>query len=299
MALSFGSISVDEIDLPVVKEKNIRVDILRLDKIHPIVSGNKWFKLNYYLKEAGAEGKQHILTWGGAYSNHLVATAAAGKLLDFKTTGIVRGERPATLSHTLLQAMGYGMELFFMSRDEYRNKVLPAAVNDHKDAFYFINEGGYGENGVLGASKIVNYCSQEKYSHIACAVGTSATMAGLIKAALPHQEIIGISVLKNNKALEKDLRSLLAHEDKQKKFHLIHTYHFGGYARQTRELISFMNDLYKNTLIPSDFVYTGKLFYAIIDRIKKDLFPRGSHLLLLHSGGLQGNLSLPLRTLIF
>ena len=120
--LLFESITVDEIDLPAIKEKNVRVSVLRLDKIHPIISGNKWFKLKYYLEDAKAQKKDHLVTFGGAYSNHIIATAAAGKLFGFRTSGIIRGEPPQKLSHTLLLAREYGMQLTFVSREQYRNK---------------------------------------------------------------------------------------------------------------------------------------------------------------------------------
>ena len=297
--LSFESITVDEIDLPVLKEKSIRLAVLRLDKIHPIISGNKWFKLKYYLEEARNAGKDHLLTFGGAYSNHILATAAAGKLFGFKTTGIVRGEQPRVPSHTLVQATGYGMEVAFINREDYRSKKLPPNINKIKNQIYLINEGGYGRNGVKGAAEILNYCEKGNYSHVACAIGTSTMMAGLIAASLPKQKVIGVSVLKNNAGLETDLCSLLSPAEQKKKFQLVPDNHFGGYAKYTSGLINFINEFYKDTALPSDFVYTGKLFYGILQLIKNNSFPPGSNILLIHSGGLQGNLSLPKGTLIF
>ena len=296
--LSFKSIIVDELNLPVSKEKNIRLAVLRLDKIHSIISGNKWFKLKYYLEEAKATGKDHIVTFGGAYSNHIIATAAAGKLYGIKTTGIIRGQRPETPSPTLLLAIEYGMELTFISREDYHNKKLPAGINEKSDEIYLINEGGYGRNGTKGAAEILNYCKKENYSHIACAAGTTTMMAGLIKASLPLQEIIGIPALKNT-SLENELSNLLLPEEQKKKFRVIHDYHFGGYAKYTPELINFMNEFYRATSIPTDFVYTGKLFYGILDMVKTNSIPDGSIVLLIHSGGLQGNDSLKKGTLIF
>ena len=294
--LSFESITIDEIELPLLKEKNIRAAVLRLDKIHPVISGNKWFKLEYYLEDSKASGKNHIITFGGAYSNHIVAAAAAGQLFGMKTTGIIRGEEPKELSHTLRQALDYEMKLFFLSRRDYRDKKIPFKIDN---SMYFINEGGYGIKGAEGAAKILNCCEKENYSHIACAAGTATMMAGLVKASLPEQEIIGVSVLKNNAALENELTNLLSEEEQNKKFRLVHDHHFGGYAKYKPELIDCMNKFYRATGIPTDFVYTGKLLSGILNLIKKDLFPPGSNLLLIHSGGLQGNLSLPKGTLIF
>jgi len=294
--LSFESITIDEIELPLFKEKNIRAAVLRLDKIHPVISGNKWFKLEYYLEDSKASDKNHIITFGGAYSNHIVAAAAAGQLFGMKTTGIIRGEEPKELSHTLRQALDYEMKLFFLSRRDYRDKKIPFKIDN---SMYFINEGGYGIKGAEGAGKILNCCEKENYSHIACAAGPATMMAGLVKASLPEQEIIGVSVLKNNAALENELTNLLSEEEQNKKFRLVHDYHFGGYAKYKPELIDCMNEFYRATGIPTDFVYTGKLLSGSLNLIKKDFFPPGSKLLLIHSGGLQGNLSLPKGTLIF
>jgi len=297
--LAFESITIDEIDLPILKEKNTRLTVLRLDKVHPVISGNKWFKLKYYLEDAKEAGQREIVTFGGAYSNHIVATAAAGKLFGFKTTGVIRGEKPDELSHTLNQAMEYGMRLIFTDRKAYRNRDLPVDISKGDGVVCLIDEGGYGVNGAKGAAEILNYCKREDYSHISCAAGTSTMLAGLVKASLSSQETIGVSILRNNLGLQRDLFKLLDHEEKNKKIRLIHDYHFGGYAKYTTPLINFMNDFYKVTGIPTDFVYTGKLFYAVVEMIKTNLFPAGSRVLVVHSGGLQGNLSLARGTLIF
>ena len=296
--LLFESITVDEIDLPAIKEKNIRVSVLRLDKIHPIISGNKWFKLKYYLEDAKAQKKDHLVTFGGAYSNHIIATAAAGKLFSFRTSGIIRGEQPLQLSHTLLLAREYNMQLIFVSREEYRNKKIPKEIQELSGEIYLINEGGYGHLGIKGAAEILDHCKKENFSHIACAVGTSTMMAGLIKASLPHQETIGVAVIKDEMGPKAELPGLLS-EEKKKKFQLLTDYHFGGYAKHTAELINFMNEFYENTTIPTDFVYTGKLFFGISNLIRNNCFPDDSNILIIHSGGLQGNFSLPKRTLIF
>jgi 1-aminocyclopropane-1-carboxylate deaminase len=295
--LSFESISVDEINIPILEAQNIRLAVLRLDKIHPVISGNKWFKLKYYLDEAKSSGKNSVVTFGGAYSNHVVAVAAAGQLYGFETTGVIRGEQPAKLSHTLKQAIGYGMKLMFTTREQYRRKQLPSDIEPAGN-ICLINEGGYGIGGAKGAAEILEYCEKENYSHVVCAVGTSTMMAGLIMGNVPQQEILGIPVLKNE-SLEKELANLLPPGDRQKKFKMILGYHFGGYAKCSPELISFMNEFYEATLIPTDFVYTAKLFYGVMDLAKNNFFNTGSNVLVIHSGGLQGNLSLPKGTLIF
>lgn len=296
--LSFESITVDEIDLPVLHEKKVTCSILRLDKIHPIISGNKWFKLKYYLEAARKSGKNCLVTFGGAYSNHIIATAAAGDIFSLKTIGIIRGEKPKELSFTLQQAIDHGMTLIFAGREGYRNKKVPEQIEKQEEVFV-INEGGYGTNGVKGASEILSYCAKENYSHVACAVGTSTMMAGLIRASHSTQQVVGIPVLRNNIDLEKALNELLSPEQQGKRFKMIHDYHFGGYAKCNSELIDFMNEFYKSTSIPTDFVYTAKLIYGILDMVKHNHFPGGSNLLLIHSGGLQGNRSLPKGSLIF
>lgn len=275
------------------------VDVLRLDQLHPIISGNKWFKLKKYIETAHRTGKSTLLTYGGAYSNHLVATAAAARMHGFKSIGIVRGERAENVSHTLLEAESYGMQLFHTSRDEYRQKKIPHQVMQHfaEDELLIIGEGGYGIDGASGAAEIYNIIGPD-YTHIFTAVGTGTTAAGIISAAKGQQRVTGISVMKNNHSLATAIKALLPREH-EREFALLHDYHFGGYARHTPELLTFMNHLFENTGIPTDFVYTGKIFYAVDSLVRKNLYGANDRLLIVHSGGLQGNRSLPNGTLIF
>jgi 1-aminocyclopropane-1-carboxylate deaminase len=277
-----------------------RVDVLRLDLIHPIISGNKWFKLKEYLKDAEFLHKKTIVTFGGAYSNHIIATAAAAATFGFKSIGIIRGEEPAGHSQTLQEAKKFGMMLYFISRDDYKKKNLPPALLDDYDQndFYIINEGGYGIKGMEGAATIINETDCSDYTHIIATVGTGTTLAGLIYSSNPGQKVIGISVLKNNYSLSAEIEQLLPKE-KHHQYTLLQDYHFGGYAKYKPELFHFMNEWYTKTGIPSDFVYTAKMFFAVNDLIKQSYFPEGSRLLLIHSGGLQGNNSLTKGTLIF
>jgi 1-aminocyclopropane-1-carboxylate deaminase len=293
--ITISNITPDKISLSLFKEKNVEVFVLRLDKVHSVISGNKWFKLRYYLEEAKQQKKKTIITFGGAWSNHIVATAAACQINGLNSIGIVRGEKMEKLSPTLTQAERLGMQLIFINREDYREKKIPPVLNN--DEYYFINEGGYGPKGVAGAATILDYCKKEDYSHICCAAGTGTMMAGLINSSLPFQEVTGISALKNNFELEENIKRLL--KDREKIFRIIYDYHFGGYAKYKPELIEFINEFYRKTMIPSDFVYTGKLFYAVTDLIKNNFFPARSRLLLIHSGGLQGNASLGTGTLIF
>jgi 1-aminocyclopropane-1-carboxylate deaminase len=294
--INFTNISIDTLSLPLLTEKKVGVSVLRLDKMHSLVSGNKWFKLRYYLEEAKKLNKKTIVTFGGAWSNHIIATAAACKIEKINCIGIIRGEEATGLSPTLLQAKELGMQLNFVSRKDYALKKIPKAYVEHD--YYYINEGGYGIKGAEGAATILDYCKKENYTHIACAAGTGTMLAGLVKASTLLQETIGISVLKNNIELEENVKALLG-ATKEKNFQIIHDYHFGGYAKYTPGLIAFMNLFYQQTNIASDFVYTGKLFFGIIDLIASDFFKPGSRVLLIHSGGLQGNSSLKNGTLIF
>lgn len=289
-------VSTDPVLIPLFAEKGIRASVLRLDKIHPVISGNKFFKLHFYLEEAKQTGKDHIITYGGAWSNHIVATAAACKLNGFRSTGIIRGEEPAVLSATLKDALDYGMKLEFLSREDFTTRKR--AYLSPSGSSYIIPEGGYGLHGARGAATILQYVPDiSNYTHICCAAGTGTMTAGLLSASDRIQKIVSVSVLKNNQQLDTDIRSLSG--DANKPALISHDHHFGGYAKHTAALLSFMNDFFRQTTIPSDIVYTGKLFYAILDMVKKDQFVPGSKFLLIHSGGLQGNRSLNKGTLIF
>ncbi len=282
------------------QHKNVQVDVLRSDLVHPVVSGNKWFKLKYYLQQAETQGATGLLTFGGAYSNHIVATAAICKQQGLASIGVIRGEKPAALSYTLQEAMAYGMTLYFIPREQYGAKMIPNEVwsQQDKSTTLVVAEGGYGTPGMQGAASLLCGSSMTAYTHFAAAVGTGTTLAGITTTALPHQEVLGISALKNNGDLEAAIRWLLP-TTMHNRFLIHHQFHFGGYAKHNSLLLQFMNSWYDQTKIPSDFVYTGKLFYAIDALIKEDYFRPGSRILILHSGGLQGNRSLKKGTLIF
>ncbi len=284
--------------LPSFSIKDVPVDILRLDLLHPIVSGNKWFKLQYYLQDAVATGKSIIASFGGAYSNHIVATAYAAKEADLESIGYIRGERPAELSQTLRDAEAYGMQLIFTDREAYRRKEN--IIHEKNDSeIYWIMEGGYGILGAKGASDILKITDTSSYTHILCATGTGTMLAGLIKTALPHQQVTGISVLKNDFELIEQVRSLLNSDENEKDFSIRHDYHFGGYAKHPPGLIVFMKETWLAEQLPTDIVYTSKLLYAAKELTTNHHFPAGSRILLIHSGGLQGNASLPPGTLPF
>lgn len=278
---------------------NISMHVLRLDKIHPVISGNKWFKLKYYLQQALEDNHHTILSFGGTYSNHIVATAFAARSIGLDSIGVIRGEEPAEWSPTLKEAKDLGMQFYFVNRADYDRKNDDLFIKELREKFgkfYMIPEGGYGVPGVKGASEILSFSASHSYSHILCSAGTGTMAAGMINASLPQQQMTIVSSMKGNMSLQDEISSLLS---ERKDFRLVHDYHFGGYAKYDKTLTEFMNSFYHQTKIPSDFVYSGKLFYAAMDLAKKGYFSPGEKVLLIHCGGLQGNRSLPAGTLDF
>ncbi|MBO9631715.1 MAG: pyridoxal-phosphate dependent enzyme [Chitinophagaceae bacterium] len=269
--------------------------ILRLDLIHPVIAGNKWFKLKYHLKAALEANSRGLLTFGGAWSNHLVATAAAAASAGLPVIGVVRGERPATLSPTLQDAENAGMELFFVSRAEYAGEdQLHQAMLERFPGFHLIPQGGQSSLGVRGAAEILQLVPDlANYSYIACAAGTGTMMAGLVEASIPHQQVLGFSSLKLGDTVNNSLTTFLDQQTSVKNYQFIWQYHFGGYGRKTTSLTDFMRELYQRTGIPTDIVYTGKMIYGLNKMAEEDLFSPQTRLLVIHSGGLQGNRSLP------
>jgi len=275
------------------------IDVLRMDKIHTVVSGNKWFKLTGYLQEAQQKNFKTIATFGGAYSNHIVAAAYAAKMCGLSSVGIIRGEKPAMLSHTLKEALSHNMKLIFVSRSEYRDKAQLRKVHDQDKAYYWIPEGGYGPLGVAGIADMLKGIPYWDYTHLVTAVGTGTTMAGLIRGALPYQQIIGIPVLNNHNSIEAEIRALLGEKQIKSTYQLLPDYTFGGYAKKTPALIDFMNNTYKTVKLPLDFVYTAKAFYGLKAYLQDADLADDSRILFLHTGGLQGNQSLPPGTLCY
>ncbi|MEP6847032.1 MAG: pyridoxal-phosphate dependent enzyme [Panacibacter sp.] len=192
--IRFDKIITQPIESEWLHKNNVQLDVLRLDEMHAIISGNKWFKLKYYLSKAAAIKATAIASFGGAYSNHIVAVAYACKIAGIKSIGIIRGEQPVVLSDTLEDARNYGMELHFVSRAFYRDTEI---IKQHFDNVYWIEEGGYGVTGAKGAADILSFAkNNQAYSHIVCAVGTGTMMAGIVQSAGSDQNIIGISTMK-------------------------------------------------------------------------------------------------------
>lgn len=301
-APDLNKITIDKIDDPLLKNKNVSLDILRLDKIHPVISGNKWFKLKYHLDHYKAGNYKGILTFGGAWSNHILATACTCHLKKIKSIGIIRGENPPQLSTTLEQAIIYGMQLKFISRDSFKRKNYGEVITGllaEFPGYYFIPEGGLAREGRKGAGEILDLVNKDEYSHIVCAIGTATTFLGLNDASNTYQFVWGISVLKGLGDIIDQYRGSITPPVKKMYCKIFYDYHFGGYAKQNAELLSFMNNFYERTRIPTDFVYTGKLAFAINDLVVKDQFKPSSKILMIHSGGLQGNASLQKGSLIF
>lgn len=282
-----------QIFLPFLEEKKVELYIKREDKIHPFVSGNKFRKLKYNILEAKKQQQETLLTFGGAFSNHILATAVAGNLAGLKTIGVIRGEELADdlqktfdTNSTLKQAHENGMEFHFVSRADYRGKATESFINLLKEKFgdfYVIPEGGTNNLAIKGCEEILTEEDSE-FDTICVAIGTGGTISGLINSAKNHQKVIGFPALKGD-FLQQEIERLTT---KRENWSLLNAYHFGGYAKYNETLISFINQFYKATNIPLDPIYTGKMVFGIADVIKKDYFSENSKILIIHTGGLQG-----------
>ncbi len=301
MNLSLVDIPIEALKTDSLIAKGVTLKLLRLDKIHPVVSGNKFFKLHYYAEACLKTSHKTILSFGGAYSNHLAATAFYCKEKGIKSIGIVRGEEPKMFSHTLIDCKRNGMQLHFINRADYKlaqQDYLMEKLHEMFGEFTMVPEGGFGNTGALGAAMIMQQLVNENATHICTSVGTATTLAGLVLNCKENQQLVAVPALKNMIDIETRLDQLTNHI-KRKAITVFNEYHFGGYAKYNTELIDFMNDFYSKHHIPLDFVYTAKMMYAIIDKIEKGAFKHGSNIICLHTGGLQGNNSLPKGTLIF
>jgi 1-aminocyclopropane-1-carboxylate deaminase len=299
---STHDISTDIVDAPLFRSKGIRLSVLRADKLHPVVSGNKLFKLHYFLEQALQIPKPTLVTFGGAWSNHLVATAFACKEAGIRCIGIVRGEEPVQPSHTLQQCKQFGMQLQFISRQAYGHKSEPhflAELTKQWGPHVLVPEGGYHPLGAKGAAMLLPLAQAATYTHIASALGTATTVAGLLLAAPADTTVMGFAALKGMTDLPKRLSYLLDGAQPAAPFVPVHDYCLAGYAKKDARLFDFMNQVWQQFQLPTDFVYTAKMLYGIYDLAAQDYFATGSHVLCIHTGGLQGNSSLPTKTLTF
>lgn len=267
--------------------RDISVTIRRLDLVHPQISGNKFFKLKYNFLEAQRQGYQHILSFGGAYSNHIAATAFAAQHFGFKSVGIIRGEELAhrALNPTLATAQKFGMQLHFVSREQYRRKHEADYLLELGQKFpghFVIPEGGTNALAIQGCQEILKE-DDTQFDVICCAAGTGGTITGLIEASQTHQQVLGFSALKGS-----FLKDEVARLTSKTNWNILDDYCCGGYAKTSPELMQFIQDFESRFSIPLEQVYTAKMLMGILDLIEKNYFPIGSRLLVIHSGGLQG-----------
>ena len=269
----------------------INISIKRLDLVHPHISGNKFFKLKYNLLAARQQGYKKLLTFGGAYSNHIAATAYAAQLFDFESLGIIRGEELASkpLNLTLNTAQQFGMQLQFVMRETYRQKQSPAYLaqlqQDYPE-YYVIPEGGTNPLAIQGCTEILSDADRQNYALICCAVGTGGTIAGLIEASHSQQQVLGFFALKGD-FLCREIQQLT----EKRNWQITDQYCCGGYAKTTPELLQFIRTFEQQYNIPLEQIYTGKMLLGLIDLIQQGTFPKDHRILVIHSGGLQGRLA--------
>ena len=271
---------------------DLELQIKRLDLIHPLISGNKFYKLKDNIRNAQQQGYQQLLTFGGAYSNHIAATAAAGKLLNIPTIGIIRGEEleHQALNPTLTTAQQNGMQLHFVSRQEYRQRheaEYLARLSAKFPYAYIIPEGGTNALAVQGCQEILSEKDLQTYDVICCAVGTGGTITGLINASAEQQQVIGFPALKGDFLIQD-----IQHWTQKSNWLLVQDYHFGGYAKVTPALLDFIQRFEHQYQIPLEPIYIGKMLFGLFELIKQNYFVKGSRILVIHSGGLQGKTSL-------
>ncbi len=283
---------VQEIKDQLLEEKGVRVFVKREDLIHPLVSGNKWRKLKYNLQKAKEEGKNAILSFGGAYSNHIHALASAAQSMGFKSIGIIRGEEVLPLNDTLAFASQCGMELHFISREEYKRKAEKNFIEGLRKKFgdfYIIPEGGYNKEGSKGCEEILKEIDIP-YDVICCACGTGTTLSGIIESLPNDKQAIGFPVLKGGDFLYEEIKKLIPEKNISSNWLLETNYHFGGYAKWNEELLDFIKEFENKHKIPLDHVYNGKMFYGLFDLIRQDHFAKGTTIVAIHTGGLQGKM---------
>ena len=279
-------IEIKEISHPIFIGKEVRVFIKRIDKLHPFVSGNKFFKLKYNLLECERKGHHTLLTFGGAYSNHIAASAFIAKSKGLKSIGIIRGEECLPLNHTLRFALKNGMKLHYVSRSNYKKKNTANFLESLKikfGDFYLIPEGGTNELAIQGSEEILDLNDTQDY--ICCAVGTGGTIAGIINSSNVKQTVIGFPAIKGFEQLERDINNWTNSTN----YKLINDYVGYGYAKINNELVDFINKFNVTHNIALDAIYNGKMLMGIMDLIAKDYFPKGSSILAIHTGGLQTN----------
>jgi 1-aminocyclopropane-1-carboxylate deaminase len=274
---------------PLFDGMRVKFLVKREDLNHPSVSGNKWWKLKYNLEEARRENKKTLLTFGGAFSNHIYATAAAAAELGFESIGIIRGELAKPLNDTLAFAQQKGMHLHYISRDEFRSKTEIDFVEKLRKKFgdfYLIPEGGTNELAVKGCAELAAQLQGEiDFDYLCLPVGTGGTMGGMIAGLKGDKEVIGFSTLKGGDFLK---REVARYVNSEIKWQIETDYHFGGYGKINQTLRNFILSFEKEYDVPLDPVYNGKAMFGVMDLLEKGFFKKGSKILFLHTGGLQG-----------
>jgi 1-aminocyclopropane-1-carboxylate deaminase/D-cysteine desulfhydrase-like pyridoxal-dependent ACC family enzyme len=288
-----NEVDLEEVKFPGISTSDFKIFVLRIDKLHREISGNKWFKLKYNLIEAEKLNHKTLLTFGGAYSNHIYAVASAGKEFGFDTIGIIRGEEYFPLNPTQQFAVDCGMKLFYLNRAEYKNRNDKAFQEKLKIKFdnpYMIPEGGTNQLALMGTEEIVNHI-KTNFDYICTACGTGGTIAGIISSLKGEKKILGFPALKGGEFLENDIRELVTERSSQSynNWKLITEYHFGGYAKIDISLINFINEFESINNFKLDYIYTSKMFYGIKELLKREYFSKGIKIVLLHTGGIQGN----------
>ncbi len=288
--LRYTQTPIQEIHDPLFDKARVRVLVKREDLNHPYVFGNKWWKLKYNLEEAKRLGHKTLLTFGGAYSNHIFSTAAAARELGFESIGIIRGEETLPVNSTLTFAKSCGMTLKYVTREAYRQKTNPdffEKLHLELGDFFLIPEGGTNTLAVKGVDEFAQTLGEE-FDYLCCAVGTGGTLSGLISGLNSSIEILGFPVLKGGEFLKNEVENLIGSGHTNWK--LITKYHFGGYGKSTDDLSKFLHHIRSRHDLPLDHVYTAKALYGIYDLIKKGNFQVDSRILFLHTGGLQGSM---------
>ena len=265
-------------------ESGVELWLKRDDLIHPIISGNKWRKLSGILNTYENNAYKSITTFGGAFSNHLVATACATAILGVPSEAIIRGEEPKELSPVLQLCRLYGMQLVFVSREEYKKAKRETGIAD--DVLY-IPEGGACKKGTLGCEAILAEVDLQQFSQIFISCGTGTTVAGMANYLDKNElgvQLNGIQVLKGKDYIKNDLEEVFGITSA----HIFDEFHCGGYAKTTEELMEFIKDFTKQTGVLLDPVYTGKMMLAIEKLIEMGKIKAGEKILAIHTGGLTG-----------
>ncbi len=291
--LTYCATPIQEISDDIVRNAGVRLIVKREDLNHPTVSGNKWWKLKYNLEAAVKSQASTLLTYGGAFSNHIFATAAAASEIGLKSVGIIRGEESLPLNPVLSFAQAHGMELHYISRTHYRSKSASDIYLNKFNNFYWIPEGGSNFQAVKGVKEFASSLHVD-YDYLCCPVGTGGTLSGLIEGTTPEKTILGFAVLKAPEFLNDEVRRLSEKSNDALNWHLVSDYHFGGYAKTPASLLHFIENFQELHKVPLDKIYTGKMMAGIYDLLAKGFFKRGSTILAIHTGGLQQPLDINL-----